>query len=405
MYAPPARRASLTRVIRALPLLVAAVAALVLAGCSGDDGESAASDSSDRATTTTTSAPGTSDIGVVFPGDEWETITPEEAGFDPAALEALAAEAATGGSACLAVVKDGRLVMDESWPGPTTQPREVFSATKSLTSTLVGIAEGKGLLDVTDLASEYVPEWKGTPSESVTVEHLLSNTSGRHWDAATDYIGMAVRAPDKTEFAIGLGQDAPPGTTWQYNNSAIQVLSAVLGAASGTDASSFAKTVLFDRIGMEDSELRKDGPGNPLTFMGLASTCTDMARWGHLVLNDGNWDGEQIVPADYLEKATGRPSSDLNSAYGWLWWLNRPGRFATPRTALSGGGELDYAEGQLVPEAPEDVFWALGFRNQIMAIIPSEGIVAVRLGEDPPPDNPFSVRELTVGVLDALTDR
>lgn len=389
---------------------IATLATLLVAGCSAGDGTSAEAGASgtggDRSTSASVAPSSTaSDATAVFPGARWEAVEAEDAGFDKSALEDLAADAAAGGSSCLVVVRDGRIVVDESWPGPTAVPREAFSATKSLTSTLVGIAEGQGLLEVTDPVAEYVPQWRGTPSESVTVEHLLSNTSGRHWDAATDYGAMAVRAPDKTELAIGLGQDAPPGTTWQYNNSAIQVLSAVIGVATGTDASEFAKRELFDRIGMAESQLRKDGPGNPLTFMGLASTCSDMARWGHLVLNDGRWEGDQVLPAEFLDRATGGPSSDLNSAYGWLWWLNRPGRYATPRMALTGGGELDFADGQLVPEVPEDVFWALGFHHQVMAVVPSEGIVAVRLGADPPPDHPFGVRELTVGVLDALTDR
>jgi S1-C subfamily serine protease len=82
----------------------------------------------------------------------------------------------------------------------------VASVTKSVTSTLVGIAADEGALSLDDRVSSYVPEWRGTRSEAVTIRDLLSNSSGRHWDLATDYGEMVLRADDKTSFAIDLDQ-------------------------------------------------------------------------------------------------------------------------------------------------------------------------------------------------------
>ena len=107
-------------------------------------------------------------------------------------------------------------------------------------------------------------------------------------------------------------------------------------------------------------------------------------------------------PADFVEAATGRSSTQLNAAYGLLWWLNQPGPVVSPLIATTGRGDPEAGTGPLVPGAPEDAFWALGFRNQIVAVVPSEGIVAVRLGAEPPADAPFTQSELTMGVLDAL---
>jgi CubicO group peptidase (beta-lactamase class C family) len=269
----------------------------------------------------------------------------------------------------------------------------------------VGIAQDQGDLSIADAASDYIPAWQDTDAAAVTVENLLSNNSGRHWDFATDYNQMAISERDKTAFAVGLAQDSAPGEVWAYNNSAIQTLSAVLGEATGEDPADFATTNLFEPIGMAQSSMSKDGAGNTMTFMGLRTTCLDLARFGYLMLNDGSWDGEQVVSADWVAAATGRSSQELNAAYGYLWWLNRPGPIGSPALATTGVEDAAVADGQLDPEAPEDVFWALGFRNQIVAMIPSEGIVAVRLGAAPPADAKFTQTELTNGVLDALVDQ
>jgi CubicO group peptidase (beta-lactamase class C family) len=187
---------------------------------------------------------------------------------------------------------------------------------------------------------------------------------------------------------------------WAYNNSAIQTLDAILEVATGVHPSDFAEAALLDPIGMEDSHLRRDRSGNALTFIGLASTCLDMARFGHLFLQGGTWDGEQVVPAAWVEEATS-PSSDLTDSYGYLWWLNRRGSLVSPAIATTAQTERAETDGQMLPGAPEDVYWALGLGEQVVAVVPSEGIVAVRLGERPPADRPFSYRELTAGVLEA----
>ena len=338
-----------------------------------------------------------------YPTADWERVDPGDAGFDATGLGQLADQAEAAGSSCLVVTRDGVVVDEHHWgPEPATTPRQAFSITKSVTSTLVGIAADEGALSLDDPVSLHVPEWRGTASEAVTIRDLLSNSSGRHWDLATDYGQMVLRAEDKTAFAIGLGQDAPPGEVWAYNNSAVQVLSAVLEAATGRPAAEYAESRLFEPIGMAASSLTTDAAGNTMTFMGLETTCGDLARFGYLALRDGAWDGEQVVSNDFVETATGVSSTPLNAAYGLLWWLNRPGPVVSPLIATSGRGDTSAGVGPLVPGAPEDAFWALGFRNQIVAVVPSEGVVAVRLGAQPPDHSPFTQTELTMGVLDAL---
>jgi CubicO group peptidase (beta-lactamase class C family) len=344
-------------------------------------------------------------VTFAYPGTEWDTVDAVAAGLDPTALDQLATRAESAGSSCTAITRDGKLVESRTWgPLGADEPREAWSVTKSVTSTLIGIAQDQGLLTVADRVSKYVPEWLGTPSEEVTIRDILSNASGRHWDADTDYVQMAVGAEDKTAFAVALGQDAAPGVIWAYNNSAIQVLEAVLETATGESPVDYAARVLFDPIGMTHSRLTTDAAGNALMYAGLQTTCADLARFGYLMVHYGEWNGTQLVSGEYVARATRESSTELNAAYGWLWWLNRRGPIASTRIATRGPGDGSVADGQMLPQASADTFWALGLFDQVVAVIPAEDIVAVRMGQDPPADAPFGIPELTDGVLDAVVE-
>ena len=390
-------------------------AALVLGACSSssDTATGGAAPSSTAGTGTSIDGTAGTTPGTVatprspVPGAEWETADPASLGFDPAKLDQLSASAESGGSNCLLVVRDGKIVEEDYYGDKTAESaQEVFSATKSYSSTLVGIAQDEGLLDIDDKASDYIDEWKGTPSESVTIRNLLSNDSGRFYEYETDYFKMAAAAPDKTQFAIDLTQADPPGTVWEYNNSAIQTLDRVLTKATGMSPTDYANEKLLGPIGMADSTMTKDQAGNTRTFMGLQSTCRDMARFGVLMLNKGNWDGEQLVSEAWVDDATGHASQDLNGAYGFLWWLNRTGPQQGSDQATAGEGGAAAKVGQMVPGAPEDVYWALGAGGQYIAVHPTSGIVAVRLAPVNAPEGStrFGNGDLSLAVEDALVD-
>jgi CubicO group peptidase (beta-lactamase class C family) len=366
---------------RATPCALAGV--IVLSACGGGGAVSPAPSASPGSTSAppASSSPGTAVTtkGMSFPGATWERTDPVSAGMDPAKLDEIAKKAEDGGSTCLAVFRDGKLVEDWYWGGTTPQtPLEAFSTTKSFASTLVGMAQADGKLSIDDKASKYIPEWAGTPSDAVTVKNLLSNDSGRHWDLVSDYVTMT-NEPNKTAYGIGLGQDSPPGTYWAYNNAAIQTLSTVVKKATGEEASAYAKRKLFEPIGMASSEMTHDAAGNTLMYWGLKSTCLDMARFGHLFLNKGNWDGRQIVPAAFVDEATGQASQDINGAYGYLFWVNRPGRMAGA-THPAAAGDVDRPIKQWVPGAPEDMYWAAGVGGQTIQVDPGTNTVVTRIG-------------------------
>jgi CubicO group peptidase (beta-lactamase class C family) len=391
-----------------LALTAGLALALVGAACSsGDDtDEAATADTGGSATAGTAaaaggtatdpagSAPGSDDEA--WPIPEWSTTDAAEAGLDQATLDALATEAEAAESSCLVVTRDGRLVDEWYWGGADEDhEQEVFSASKSVSATLVGLAVDRGDLALDDPASDYIAEWRGTPSEAVTVRNLVSNDSGRYQDAVSDYVTMAVQEPDKTQYSIDLDQQHEPGTQWVYNNAAIQTLDRVLEEATGTDTAEFARTELFEPLGM-DSEVATDEAGNALMFMGTQASCRDLARFGLLHLRQGRWGDEQLLSSAWVEEATS-PSQDLNTSYGFLWWLNGGGTVANP----DGSG---VREGGIAPHAPDDMYAALGLGNQIVAVFPSSGVVAVRLGgvNRSPDAATFTVADLGAGITAAL---
>lgn len=376
--------------------VVAAAAALIAAAT--------ACTSSPDPTPTPTSTSRT-DRAVVYPDAEWQRSSPEPAGFDAGKLERIDGTLGAARSTCFVVTRHGKVVHEQYWRRSDDSTRKpVFSVTKSVTSTLIGIAVDEGKLSLDDKAADYIPSWRETESRDVTIRNLLSNDSGRHWDFETDYFGMAgPRTFDRTAFAIALGQDAEPGTVWAYNNSAIQALSAILLKATGEEPAAYAARHLFGPLGMYDTTWIPDRAGHTSTYAGISSTCLDLARFGYLALNRGDWDGERVVSSAYIADATGRSSTTLNAAYGLLWWVNRPGTVLGALTASGSPGADEPYTGRLAPRAPADTFWALGYAKQVVAVVPSEGIVAVRMGLMPTSPDAITPDNFTGAVLDALS--
>lgn len=386
------------------------VALLAASACAGDDSETAGDGATTRddtngasATSTPTDgsrpATGTVDGDEAWPTPDWSVTDASTAGLDQAALDAMAADAEAAGSNCLVVTRHGELVAEWYWNGWDEQSeQEIFSATKSITSTLVGLAADQGLLSLDDAAADYIPEWKGTPSEAVTIRNLVSNDSGRYQDMVSDYVTMTLQEPDKTAYAIGLDQQFDPGTQWVYNNAAIQTLDQVLEQATGMPTHEFARQALFEPLGMA-SHIGTDESGGTFTYMGGQASCRDLARFGLLFLRNGEWDGEQLLSSEWVDAAT-HPSQTLNPNYGYLWWLfgDRAGDGAgtTPR-----GGTVPDSAGR-------EFYAALGLGNQVVAVFPDEGIVATRLGiqngvgQTDPTGPQFSVAHLALGIYRSL---
>ncbi len=384
-------------------IALAGTTAALLAACSGSSDVAAPRPSSTSTTATpvapspTASPSPTADDAAVFPGRTWDRA---ETG-DWADLDA---DLRRDGSTCVAVVKDGRLVHDAYFNGGAERTAgRIYSITKSMTALLAGMQVDDGDLDLDAPAAEQVETWRGAGdgAADVTVRDLLSMTSGRRWSEAADR--QMIRATtDQTGFAVAADQEAAPGEQWVYDNAAAQTLEDVLDdAAPDGDVVAMADDRLLGPLGMRDTTWGRDGAGNALTYSGATSTCLDLARVGHLMLNEGRWDGRQLLSSGLVGQITS-PSSTDNAAYGLLWWTNAEGRVVEIRRQAGFAVDRAPYEGRLAPDVPADAFWALGYGNQYVAVVPSEGVVAVRLGARPATPDRVTFDGFTAGVLDAL---
>jgi len=300
------------------------------------------------------------------------------------------------GSTCTLVMR-GDEVVHEHPAGSRHATRRVYSITKSVTAVLLAIAAQEGALGLDDPVARHVRDW---PRESadVTVRHLMSMTSGRTWTEALDT--AMIRSGDQTAAALAVGQGDAPGTAWRYDNLASQLLSAVLESAVG-DPEAFARARLFEPLGLTDTSWERDGAGHVKTYAGIVSSCADLARLGVLMRDGGRFGDRQLVPAEAVAELT-TPSSDLNAAYGLLWWTNAQGRVVEVRRAAGFEQDREPYRGRLAPGAPADAFWALGWGNQLLAVVPSEDVVAVRLGPKPAGPEDLTFDGFTGAVLEGL---
>ncbi|MGH2614867.1 MAG: serine hydrolase domain-containing protein, partial [Thermomicrobiales bacterium] len=271
-----------------------------------------------------------------WPTAGWRTAAPESQGMDPALLAEADARirAELPYVTSLLVARGGDLVFEQyygGFAGPEATV-QIWSATKSFTATAVGIAIDEGLLrldqTVGELISDRIPEGADPRAAAVTVEQLLTMTSGFAWDSSTDY-QFAFDEVDLVARALGLPMACDPGTCYEYNSGNPQVLSAMIQAVTGQTMAAYLQPRLFDPLGIPQPVWATSITGETLGAVGLEVTPRDMAKLGFLYLNDGVWDGAQIVSSSWVEAATSVQSSGANAAgvslgqapYGYLWWV------------------------------------------------------------------------------------
>lgn len=303
----------------------------------------------------------------VAPGSTWETIDPATLGWCPDRIDSLYAYLGAHNTKAFLVLKDGRIVL-EHYFGTFEQDSLWYwaSAGKTLTSTLVGIAQEEGFLDIDQPSDTYLGTgWTvETPGQEhqITVRHQLSMTTGLD-DGGSD--------GDCTAPAC-LTYLAPPGTRWAYHNAPYTLLDEVVAQATGQSFASYFNAKLRDPIGMDGAWLPIGE--NHIYF----STARSMARFGLLALNRMVWDGDSILHDTAYFTAATTPSQSINLSYGFLWWLNGQVSFHLPATQLT-------FPGPIIPTAPPDMFFGSGKEDQMVDVVPSQGLVVLRLGNAPYP--------------------
>ncbi|MFO7563029.1 MAG: serine hydrolase domain-containing protein [Enhygromyxa sp.] len=332
----------------------------------------------------------------IYPKKHWKRGAPEQQCLSSEGLAEMAAVAEQTNSTCLLVIRDGVLVGDWYWDGynPNKALPDVWSVTKSVTSAGLGIAAGEGLLDLHESAANHIPQWRGTASEIVSIFDLVTHTSGRKWDFFSDF--AVFEEDDQTAYSLSFEQERDPGSRWDYSNVGTQSLEEALENATGGDFEDYLRAKLFEPIGMT-ATMSRDAAGNPRIYTGLSATCPDLARFGYLVLREGRWEGRQVVPKAWIEESTS-PSTELNDAYGYLWWLNNPGRVVLPSAP-----ERAEFDGKMLPSAPDHMVMAFGAFGQMIAIDPKDEIVIVRTTLDYDMSDPMGLGDMDA-ILAALED-
>ncbi len=323
----------------------------------------------------------------VFPHAAWEEASPESEGLNPESLKRAVAhlEANTGrdGARELVIIRNGRMV----WKGDNIDHvHGIWSCTKSFTSTTLGllIDDARCTLDT--------PAWAVVPVlhahyPSLTFRHFATMTSG-YRAVGDETTGSYTHGPSATPFEPHPQPLFAPGKAYAYWDSAMNQFAQALTRSAGEPLDVLFRRRIADPIGMNPAAWKwgdfgtvnglrvNGGSGNANKHVQISAR--ELARFGHLLLNHGQWNGRQLISAKWIRDATSVqvpasiPNAWTKSAiegpgqYGFNWWRNAPGP----------DGRMTW------PGAPADVFAASGHNNNKLFVIPSWRMVIVRLGLD-----------------------
>ncbi|MFW9953982.1 MAG: serine hydrolase domain-containing protein [Candidatus Thorarchaeota archaeon] len=271
-----------------------------------------------------------------WPTNGWRNSTPEEQGMDSARLQEMIDYIEDNRVAIhsVVVIKNGYKVLEEYPTGlyDAGSTHLLYSVTKSFTSALVGIAIDKGYIDNVSIPMlSYFPEYNITNEdprrERITIEHLLQMRSGLFWDEnSAPYTSPAngvyhINTGDGVEFMLNADMVAEPGTLWHYNTGGSHLLSAIVQVATGMSTLEFAEENLFDPLNISPAFWSRDLAGWYKGGYDLRMTTLSMAKFGFLFLNNGTWDGDQIISEEWVQTSTSTITQvDSYTGYGYQWW-------------------------------------------------------------------------------------
>ena len=259
------------------------------------------------------------------------------------------------------IMRDGNIIAERYWDGWTSETASVVSsATKSIVSMLLGMCLTEGCIESLDQpVADFILSFKAKPKDKVTIRHLMSMTSGLEKPALWRVRPGLVQ--NEREFAANLSLRHEPGSTWDYNTIAFRILFQIIQEASGQTLAAYTRDKLFEPLGMTSSYWRTRQFSSVPSYLNLVCSARDMARFGLLVQQYGNWQGQQLVRRDFIEEAL-QPLQPYNPNFGLLFWLNGPNR-------------------RLLPDCPVDTAIAMGADDARITIIPSLKLVVSRLGK------------------------
>ena len=272
-----------------------------------------------------------------WPTSGWKSSTPEQQGMDSAKL--LIAEEFIQNrlldAYSLLVVKNGYLVFEKyySW-GDREKYAAVHSVTKSFTSALIGIALDKGYLNgvdqkLADFFPEYITDESDLMKKEISIRHLLTMSAGFKWNDRGPSMRNWYLSSNWVKSAIQLPQENTPGDIFNYNSSTSHLLSAILSKSSEISTLDFAKQYLFEPLGIQSAYWHQDQQGYHIGGFGLGLSARDLAKLGFLYLNNGYWNGRNIVSESWVNESTSQQIQAVSHpiygkfGYGYQWWVKK----------------------------------------------------------------------------------
>jgi len=310
--------------------------------------------------------------------DGWEPSTLETEGVDPKKINELIENILKGDIKnihSILLVKNGKLIFEEYFYGYNRDTKHImYSASKSITSILVGIAmDQKMIPNVDQKAYAFLPEYKGTKwvdqKYDITLKHVLTMSAGIDWEDfkyphhdARNSTGAMVRSGDWIKFVLDRDVIERPGDRFNYSDGLTMLLGVILKNSTGMYADGFAEKHLFTPLGISDYIWNQSPGGSVITAWGLSLKPRDMAKIGYLFLKNGRWNGKQIVSQKWVNESTKAhmtqahmPDVALGSGYGYQWWCGKTN-----------------INNQVI-----EVYYAAGMGGQYIFVCPSLNLVAV----------------------------
>lgn len=308
------------------------------------------------------------------PGDDWQVVSPAEAGMDAAKLQDAIVYAQQNEAHAVRVYRHGCRVGEDAAASANRDARyQSWSLAKSVTALVFGRAMTLGLIGPDDPLGSLLAQ-ADRPHGAIVMRDLLTMTSGLHWNGFRDY---NIFMPDRIHEALTVPVEKEPGTYWEYSQSGPALLAEAVETAVGEDFQSFAQNELFGPIGIEpaDWSWQRDQAGHTQGFFGLHMSPDDFGRFGELMRRGGIWEGRRLLSERFVSEAL-TPLSQ-SGCYGYLIWLNASKPCVGPRIE-----ERPVYDARMFPTLPADLYQYVGLSGQIVTVFPSQGIVFVRTGQE-----------------------
>ncbi|MEN6316369.1 MAG: serine hydrolase [Clostridiaceae bacterium] len=288
-----------------------------------------------------------SEVNSTYPAITWKESTPEEQGMDSILLlktDNIITNSPPDLNSVL-VIRNGYIVYEKYYQGfNKDKVNNMKSCTKSIISTLIGIAIDKKYLSgidqkLADFYPEYFENETDTNKKQISIKHLLTMTAGLKWDEGSDTWPWTTNS-NPNKYVIDKPMSSTPGTNWNYSSGSAHLLSGIITKTSKISTLEFAQKYLFSPMGITDASWEKQandeyycGAGN------LYLTPRDAAKIGLLYLQKGLWGNQQLVPEKWIEDSLTKQNDGYppKGEYGYLWWINKYGGYTTYFAAGYGG--------------------------------------------------------------------